>query len=335
MRTPSFLLASLLTLAATSALPAQSKSETAPLPPALNAAILSGNSKAVTQVISTLSGGNPSIAASLASQVINAAERMVATNPGAALQAASAAVNVVKMTTVNTASPTQTASVLNAAARIFVNPGVQRTNPTAATELALNTVNTAATIDNADLASSIAAQAVGTAQAVAASDPASAALLASASIKVAQSTAVSANQPTQAAEIALVASRVIALPSVQKSSPVLSAEIAQSIVQVVTNPAVYQSSPQGAMQSMANAYATVTSASVSAAVPSAAQTMGQSLRSAQSNTQLAEISKDNGAQLATILDNPQNPVPQQVINTNSQTTSINQFDNTLIVSPSS
>jgi hypothetical protein len=62
------------------------------LPPALRAAVQSGNTSAVTQAINTLSGGNPTQAAALAAQVAAAAEAMMATNPQAALNAASAAV---------------------------------------------------------------------------------------------------------------------------------------------------------------------------------------------------------------------------------------------------
>lgn len=335
MRTPSLLLAALVALAATSPVPAQSKSEAAPLPPALKAALLSGNAKAVTQAIATLSGGNPERAATLAGQVMTAAENLVATNPRAALQAASAAVEIIKMGSVNKAAPSASASVLTAAARIFVNPQVQRINPSAATALALNTVNVASTLGNATLSASIASQAVGTAQAVAATDPASAALLASAAIMVAQSPEVAAAQPAQAANIASVASRIIILPEVQRNSPSIAADIAQNIVRIVTNPAVYQISPQGAIQSMANAYATVTSSEVSSAVPAAAQNLAQALRTAQNNPQLIAISQENGTQIADILNKPApNPTPRP-ITTQNRNTPPNEIDNTFNVSTSS
>ena len=88
------------------------------LPPALRAAVMSGNAQAVSQAINTLSGGNPQRAADLANLVVTAAEQMLSVNPQAAMAAAGAAVETVRNTTVQTSGPTQTQSVLTTAARV-------------------------------------------------------------------------------------------------------------------------------------------------------------------------------------------------------------------------
>jgi hypothetical protein len=54
---------------------------TQPLPPALRAAVMSGNQQAVSAVIATLSAGNPQMAATLAASVLTAAEQLLASNP--------------------------------------------------------------------------------------------------------------------------------------------------------------------------------------------------------------------------------------------------------------
>lgn len=54
------------------------------LPPALRAAIESGNANAVGQAIATLSGGNPDTAAALGESLARAADELSATDPNAA-----------------------------------------------------------------------------------------------------------------------------------------------------------------------------------------------------------------------------------------------------------
>lgn len=108
------------------------------LPPALQAAINSGNAAAIAQVIATLSGGNPERAAQLAGQTMAAAERLLATNPAAAVAIANAAMNVISANP--TASMAQTSSAMSIAARIMVSPAVMQLAPQAAAQLATSTM---------------------------------------------------------------------------------------------------------------------------------------------------------------------------------------------------
>lgn len=98
---------------------AQQATNTVALPPALQAAVQSGNAAAISQAITTLSAGNPIQAANLANAVVSAAERILATNPQAAVNAASAAVSAVNALPVQTSSPQQSLSVVTTASRIF------------------------------------------------------------------------------------------------------------------------------------------------------------------------------------------------------------------------
>lgn len=99
------------------------------LPPALRAAVSSGNSDAIQRAIATLSGGNPQQASSLAVLVAAQAERMVALNPAAAAAAASAAVQVISTPSVMNASPQQALSVVVMSSRLAINPSVQAASP--------------------------------------------------------------------------------------------------------------------------------------------------------------------------------------------------------------
>ena len=75
------------------------------LPPALRAAMMSGNPESIKQAILVLSGGDPAKMANLAQNVASVATSMADNNPAGALSAVSAALEVVN-------SP----SVMNAAA---------------------------------------------------------------------------------------------------------------------------------------------------------------------------------------------------------------------------
>lgn len=101
----------------------------AALPPALQAAVNSGNAQAIQQAIQVLSGGNPQRAAVLAQQVVTRAEQILATNPQAAVNAAAAALQVVANLPVQTTAPSETLQTTVIAARIFVNPTAQRIAP--------------------------------------------------------------------------------------------------------------------------------------------------------------------------------------------------------------
>jgi hypothetical protein len=110
----------------------------APLPPALQAAVLSGNPAIITQAINVLSGGDAARLLALANQVVQTAERLLATNPQAAVAAAGAAVGVTKSNAVQTASPQQTMNVIDIASRIFVAPTAQQASPQIAAAGALD-----------------------------------------------------------------------------------------------------------------------------------------------------------------------------------------------------
>lgn len=151
------------------------------LPPALQAAIASGNPAAIQQAINTLSGGNASRAGALAVQVMAAAERLIASNPAGAAAAANAAVNVIKSNP--TASMQQTSAVLSAANRIMINPAVIRAAPAVVAQIASNAVSIAsnptvlAALPTLAAAVATAADTVASNPAVIAAAPAAATLL--------------------------------------------------------------------------------------------------------------------------------------------------------------
>ncbi|GGC11988.1 hypothetical protein GCM10011352_43060 [Marinobacterium zhoushanense] len=115
------------------------------LPPALQAAVMTGNPNAISQAISALSGGNPLRAASLAHAVTTAAEQMVATNPQAAISAVQAAVAVVNSQPVLSSAPQDALLVAVSASRIIVNPAVQQAAPQSVGTLAVQLSQLAAT----------------------------------------------------------------------------------------------------------------------------------------------------------------------------------------------
>lgn len=116
----------------------------AQLPPALQAAVLSGNPQSIARAISTLSGGNPQQMANLSVQVVNAAERLLATNPQASVSAAAAAVEIVRNAGVIASAPDQTLTTVTTAARIILSPEAQRIAPAAVAQIAINVTAVAA-----------------------------------------------------------------------------------------------------------------------------------------------------------------------------------------------
>ncbi|OKH86990.1 hypothetical protein [Thalassospira sp. TSL5-1] len=113
------------------------------LPPALRAALLSGNAGAIQQAIQVLSAGNPARQAELAQQVVAAAEQLVQSNPKAALAAAQVAVNVVSNGSVQTSAPASANNVAAIAARIIVNPNVIQAAPAQVAQVATQAVRVA------------------------------------------------------------------------------------------------------------------------------------------------------------------------------------------------
>ena len=100
------------------------------LPPALAAAMRSGNPDTVSQAINSLSAGNPQRQAELADQVMVAAERLLTVNPAAAVQIAASVMERCKQTTLQQTSPDKVLEMATIAARIMVNPVAQRIAPT-------------------------------------------------------------------------------------------------------------------------------------------------------------------------------------------------------------
>jgi hypothetical protein len=275
----------------------------APLPPALLAAIRSGDPQSVSQAIATLAAGNPARSAQLADQAIAVAEKMLATNPKAAIAIAGAAVTIVSDARVDTAAPTDVQATLTIAARIFVSPDAQKVAPDAVAQLATATVQAAGSLAAANpaFAAQIATQGVATAEKLLALAPAAAVQLAGAAVQVAQSQTVQSQSPADALQVAATAARILISPEAQQAAPQAVAAMAVAVVQVATSPAVYQTAPNTAIAAMANAYNAVTSQTVQAAAPQAVVTVTQVLTQAENASALNQANATNAAQVNAIL----------------------------------
>jgi hypothetical protein len=130
------------------------------LPPALQAAIASGNPSMVKHAISTNAGNDLTRVAKLSLDTVNAAEKMVSTNPANAVIVALAALESVQPISVITADPVQTASVVRTAGRIFASPVTQRVAPTTVISLASLAIGVASDLSNVSLIASTAQQAL-------------------------------------------------------------------------------------------------------------------------------------------------------------------------------
>lgn len=127
---------------------AQTVDYLASLPPALRAAVLTGNESSIISAINTLSAGNAQSKANLAQSVAGAGEQLSATNPQAAVAAASAAVKSVSTAATQVAAPQQVLAILASAARIAVSPTIQAVAPTQVAQLATNAVTVATATNN-------------------------------------------------------------------------------------------------------------------------------------------------------------------------------------------
>lgn len=264
----------------------QQGNPTAALPPALRAAVMSGNASAVSQAIAVLSGGDPARAAALASSVIAAAERMLETNPQSAVAIAGAAVATVKNTQVQAGASAQTETVLITAARIFINPAAQQAAPQQAAELASSTMAAASTTNNAALILTIANQTVTAAERISSTNPATAVQLAATATQAVKSqsdTAISSNSST-VLQFATTVGRIIAASGSQQANPTAVANMAIALTTLATNPAVQQVSPSGAIGVLANAYKAATSQTVLSAEPNSTQQVTSILTGSKDNT---------------------------------------------------
>ncbi len=200
------------------------------MPPALRAAVLSGNAQAIQQALATLSAGNPGRLATLAGQVIAAAERMLATNPAAAVQIAGAAVNSFQSAAIQQAAPQQAMQVMTIAARIFISPAAQAAAPILVAQYAQTVVQIASTPavyqaspQGAMAVMANAYQAVSS-PAVAAAVPSAAAAVSQAVTAAAQSPALNAINPAISAQATqILATEQSAQLAVPVSTPVPAA----------------------------------------------------------------------------------------------------------------
>ena len=284
----------------------------ASLPPALRAAVQSGNPDAIRQAITTLSGGDAAQTASLANQVVRAAEQIFATDPKGAIAIAQVAVTASQAQPVQQSSPQQSQDVITTAARLFINPVAQRVAPDATAALAVSSMQAAANSGNATLQSATASQAVNLATGMLASNAAAAVSIASAAMQTVKQDSVMAASPQQSMQTATAAARIAVTPEAQAAAPREVATMAAAVSQVVTNQAVYQSNPSGAIAAMAQAYAAVSTTVVAAAAPSAAATMTQTLTQAATSTALNQANAANDSQVTQILTK-QSPVFQQAL----------------------
>jgi hypothetical protein len=273
-----------------------------PLPPALQAAVQSGNPQVVQAAIATLAGNNPTRTADLANAVIAAAERLLTTNPQSAVSVASAAVQAVQSGPVQSASPVATSNVLTTASRIFVNPDANRVAPTLVGQLAANTVAAASNGANPTVTSAVASQAVSVAEKLLTTDPAAAVQLASSAVGAVNKAPIQQSQPQQALTVASTAARILVNPEVQRVAPQVVAQVANATVQIVSSPAVYAASPVAAIAVMSNSYTAVTSPLVIAAVPNAAEGVKQTLIQAASSGALNAANATNNKDITDILN---------------------------------
>jgi len=273
----------------------------APLPPALQAAIATGTLEAVRQAITTLAGGNFELAGQLAVLAIQAAERMLSTNPQGAVQVATGAVATIRNADVQQASRQNSETVITTAARIFINPGAERVAPEASAQLAMSSMQAASTMNNNALSVQVADQAVRTAERVLAGAPAAAVEIAGMAMATAKQETAMSQTPAASLQIAATSARIIIRPEAQQSSPQMVASIASSTVQVVSNQAVYQSSPQGAINVMADAYAASNNQTVIAATPTVTATVRALLQTASQTQTLSAANAANASSIDAIL----------------------------------
>jgi hypothetical protein len=106
------------------------------LPPALRAALLSGNAAAIEQAINTLAAGNATQAGTLAGQVARAASFVAQTNPAAAAAGARAAVAVANTPAVIQANPSAAAAAAAQATQVAALPSVIAAAPAVAAQIA-------------------------------------------------------------------------------------------------------------------------------------------------------------------------------------------------------
>lgn len=280
---------------------APSREQAQALPPALQAALVSGNPQALDSALKTLSGGDPAKLVSLSERLIVAAEQILQTNPKAAIQAAAVAVNTIREQPVQQSSPPQAQNVITTAARIFISPIAEKTDPDRTAALANATVTAAQNSNNTSLVASIASQSISLAERILVVNPQMAIQMASASLKVVQNLTVQSTAPADAMQVASTASRIILNPEVQRVAPQEVAAMAASASQVATSPVVYAAAPSVAVTVMANSYQTANSAVIQSAAPEAVASVRTVLTAAADSSSLNQSNDKNPAQIDNIL----------------------------------
>lgn len=280
--------------------PSQQPGAIQALPPALNAAMLSGNQDAISAAIQTLSGGNPQRAAQLSEQVVTAAEKLLTTNPQAAIAAVSAALGNIRTITA-AAARAQTESVVIIASRILGAPGVQQFSAQAAA-LSANVLAAVSAVNNPTVQANVAAQVVAVAEKLVQTQPAAALDLAAMAVQVVKTAQVVNAAPQSSLGVVTVAARILVNPQVQGLNPSLAGSIAADAVQVVTNPAVFAAGPQAALAVASNAYAVASSPAVAAANPNALRSLVETLVLASKDNRLEQLFAETGAEINKILE---------------------------------
>ncbi|MBI5110164.1 MAG: hypothetical protein HZA62_15625 [Rhodocyclales bacterium] len=180
---------------------AATQADVTALPPALRAALLSGNAAAIEAAITTLSGGDAQRAGQLAGLVARAASFVAQTNPAAAAAGAQAAVAVANRPAVIAANPAASAQTAQQAMQVASLPAVMAAAPAAVATVTQSAMQVIA------------------APSVQAAAPTLAAQVAASATIVSQNPAVQAASPGLAAQ---VGNQVAALPvAIQQPAQVL------------------------------------------------------------------------------------------------------------------
>ena len=316
-----FLLAGQPALAQQGAQAPRGASQAATLPPALIAAINSGNADMVRVLIQRLSAGRPPEAARLAAQVVMAAERIATTNPVLAVRVVAAALPVLEQPAIGRVAPNEASAAVSAAMRLISSPAILAAQPEQVAALGLSAANVAGSLGNPSLSASVANGLATVSERLPNAQPAMAAQLAARAMEVASQPSVLTAAPQQAMQVATIVARVVVNPSVQRAAPQLVASVAVGMAAMVTTPAVYQASPSAALAVMTAANAATQAPAVAAAVPSAAQSVASTLSMAAASTLINAANPAAAAQINALLESPRAPdepsltgtTPQQLI----------------------
>jgi hypothetical protein len=233
-------------------MPTAHAAATVNLPPALQAAINSGDPNAISRTIATLSAGNPVRAIGLIDQTLYAAEGMLTTSPALGIKATLAAAQGAEQPSVCAANAAQCFEVVTTIARIANNMTVRRVDPANSIAIAKINLDIAAHTQNASLIGVVATEALNLAEALLSIVPASAVGL---SLDALTNVSFVSNvlQPQVTLTAVLNASRVAVSGIALSSSPSQCASIGRLVMQMLEKQVIYQASPVAAQAAMSNA----------------------------------------------------------------------------------